>query len=55
MRIGKPLIELFVACGIAASGVGAAAAEPKGPPAGYHIKSDYTEKSPDRLVVASKR
>lgn len=50
MRIAKPLIGMLVACGIAAAGIGTAVAEPKGPPAGYKIKSEYTEKSPDRSI-----
>jgi hypothetical protein len=39
-------IGLFVACNIGV-GLGAIAAQPAGPPAGYNIDEEFTQKSPD--------
>jgi hypothetical protein len=51
MRVGRFLIEALVACAIGIAGIGAAAAEPAGPPAGYTIEPEYTTKSPDGSVT----
>jgi hypothetical protein len=45
------LIGLLVAGGIAACGIGAAAAAPATPPAGYTIDPKFTQKSPDGAIT----
>ena len=40
-------IGLLVVCGIGVSGIGTAAAQPAGAPAGYKIEEKYTQKSRD--------
>ena len=51
MRVGRFLIETLVVCAIGLSGIGAAAAQPAAPPAGYEIEPKYTQKSPDGAVT----
>jgi hypothetical protein len=51
VKVRTSLIGLLVACGIGMSGIGMAAAQPAAPPAGYEIKEEYTEKSPDGAVT----
>ena len=51
MRATTGLIGLLAACGIAFCSVGAAAAQPAGPPAGYTVNEEYTQKSPDGAVT----
>ncbi|HET7887362.1 MAG TPA: hypothetical protein VFL62_14125 [Bradyrhizobium sp.] len=47
MKVATSLIGLFVACGIGVCNIGAAAAEPAAPPAGYTLDPEFTQKSPD--------
>jgi hypothetical protein len=47
MKVRTSLIEMLVACAIGVWGIGAAAAQPAGPPAGYQIEPKYTKTSPD--------
>jgi hypothetical protein len=47
MKVRTSLIGLFVACGIGVWGIGTAAAQPAGPPAGYKIDPEFTKTSPD--------
>ena len=47
MRVRTSLIGLLLVCGIGVCSIGAAAAQPSGPPAGYKIDSEYTKTSPD--------
>jgi hypothetical protein len=51
MKVGRFLIETLVVCAIGLSGIGAVAAEPAGPPAGYEIDPKYTMTSPDGSVT----
>lgn len=50
MRVRPSLIGLLV-CAIGVCGIGTAAAQPAGPPAGYAINPEYTEKSPDGAIA----
>jgi hypothetical protein len=45
------LIGLLVVCGIGVCSIGTAAAQPAGPPAGYNINPEFTEKSPDGAIT----
>ena len=47
MKIRKSLISLLVVCGIGACSIGAVAAQPAEPPAGYKVDPEYTKTSPD--------
>jgi hypothetical protein len=47
MKVRTFLVGLLVVCGIGVCGIGTAAAQPGGPPAGYNIDAEFTEKSPD--------
>src|SRR5262249_31118283 len=47
MKVRTSLIGLLVVFGIGVCGVGAAAAQPAGPAAGYNIDAGFTQKSPD--------
>lgn len=49
MKGRAPLIGLLVACAIGVCGV--AAAQPAGPPAGYAIENNFTQKSPDGSIT----
>jgi hypothetical protein len=51
MQVSTSLIGLLVACGIGLCSVGAAAAQPAAPPAGYKIEEEHTQKSPDGAVM----
>jgi hypothetical protein len=51
MRVGRFLIETLVFCAIGLWGIGAAAAQPAGPPSGYEIEPKYTKTSPDGSVT----
>jgi hypothetical protein len=51
MRAGRFLIETLVVCAIGVWGIGAVAAQPAGPPAGYEIEPKYTRTSPDGAVT----
>jgi hypothetical protein len=51
MRVGGFLIETLVVCAIGLSGIGTAAAQPPGPPAGYTIEPKYSKTSPDGAVT----
>src|SRR4029450_4723420 len=44
-------IGLLVVCGIGVSGIGTAAAQPAGAPAGYKIEEKYTKTSPDGAIT----
>ena len=46
MNLRTFLIGLFLVCGI-----GTATAELAGPPAGYEIDPEYTQKSPDGAIT----
>jgi hypothetical protein len=51
MRVGRFLIETIAVCAIGAFGIGAAAAQPARPPAGYKVEPEYTRTSPDGAVA----
>lgn len=51
MKLRPFLIELLVACAIGVWGIGAAAAQPAGPPAGYELQPKHTRTSPDGKVT----
>ena len=51
MKVRTSLIGLLVVCGIGVWGIGTAAAQPAGPPAGYKIEEKYTQKSPDGAIT----
>ena len=51
MKVRIFLIGLLVGCGIGVSGIGTAAAQPAGPPAGYKIEEKYTKTSPDGAIT----
>ncbi len=48
MTVRLSLTGLLVVCGLS---IGAAAAPPAGPPAGYTIDPEFTEKSPDGAIT----
>ena len=50
MKVRPSLIGLLV-CAIGVCSIGTAAAQPAGPPAGYAINPEYTEKSPDGAIA----
>ena len=47
MNVRTSLIGLLFVCGVAVGSTGMAAAQPAGPPAGYTIDPEFTQKSPD--------
>jgi len=51
MKVRIFLIGLLVVCGIGVLGIGTAAAQPAGPPAGYKIEEKYTKTSPDGAIT----
>lgn len=51
MRVAGFLIETLVVCALGLSGIGAAAAQPAGPPDGYKIELEYTKTSPDGAIT----
>ncbi len=51
MKVRTSLICLLVVCGIGVSGIGTAAAQPAGPPAGYKIDPEFTKTSPDGVIT----
>lgn len=51
MKARTFLIGLLVVCDIGVSGIGTAAAQPAGPPAGYKIEEKYTKTSPDGAMT----
>ena len=51
MKRGTSLTGLLVACCLGIGGLSAAAAQPAGPPAGYEINAEHTQKSPDGSVT----
>jgi hypothetical protein len=51
MKARTSLIGLLVVCGIGVCSIVTAAAEPAGPPAGYSIDPEFTEKSPDGAIA----
>jgi len=51
MRATTGLIGLLAVCGIGFCSAGVAAAQPVGPPAGYAINEEFTQKSPDGAVT----
>ena len=51
MRVGSFLIGTLVACAIGLSDIGAAAAQPAGPPAAYTIEPEHTKTSPDGAIT----
>ncbi len=51
MQVRTALIGLLIACGIGVCSIGAAAAQPAAPPAGYNINEEFTQKSPDGAVT----
>jgi hypothetical protein len=51
MKVRTSLIGLLVACGIGVCSIGAAAAQPAGPPVGYNIDPEFTGKSPDGAIT----
>ena len=53
MKARTSLIGLLVVCAIGVCSIGTAAAQPAGPPAGYDINPEFTEKSPDGAIASS--
>lgn len=51
MRVRTSLTCLLVACGIGVWGIGTAAAQPAGPPAGYNIDPEFTKTSSDGAIT----
>jgi hypothetical protein len=51
MKIRTSLIDLLVVCVIGVCSIYTAAAQPAGPPAGYSIDPEFTEKSPDAAIT----
>jgi len=51
MKVKTSLIGLLVVCGIGILGIGAAAAQPAGPPAGYAINPEFTKTSADSAIT----
>jgi hypothetical protein len=51
MKVRTSLIGLLVVCGIGVCSISTAAAPPAGPPAGYNINAEFTEKSPDGAIA----
>ena len=51
MKVRTSLIGLLVVCGIGVGSISTAAAQPAGPPAGYNINAEFTEKSPDGTIA----
>ena len=51
MKVRTFLIGFFVACGVGLSPIGAAAAEPTAPAAGYNIDPEYTKTSTDGAIA----
>ena len=51
MKVRTSLIGLLVVCGIGVGSISTAAAQPAGPPAGYNINAEFTEKSPDGAIA----
>lgn len=51
MQVRTSLIGLLVVCVIGGWGIGTAAAQPAGPPAGYEIEPKYTKTSPDGAIT----
>jgi hypothetical protein len=51
MQVRTALIGLLMACGIGVGSIGAAAAQPAAPSAGYAINEEFTRKSPDGAVT----
>jgi hypothetical protein len=51
MKVRTSLVGLLVVCGIGFCSIGAAAAQPAAPAAGYKIEEEYTQKSPDGAVT----
>ena len=51
MKVRTSLICLLVVSGIGVSGIGTAAAQPAGPPAGYKIDPEFTKTSPDGAIT----
>ena len=51
MKVRTCLIGLLVVCGIGVCSISTAAAQPAGPPAGYNINPEFTEKSPDGAIT----
>ena len=47
LKVRTSSIGLLVVCGIGVCSISTAAAPPAGPPAGYNINAEFTEKSPD--------
>ena len=51
MKVRTSSIGLLVVCGIGVCSISTAAAPPAGPPAGYNINAEFTEKSPDGAIA----
>ena len=51
MKVRTCLIGLLAVCGIGVCSISTAAAQPAGPPAGYNIDPEFTEKSPDGAIT----
>src|SRR5271169_5423879 len=51
MKVRTSLIGLLVICDICVCSIGTAAAQLAGPPAGYNIDPEFTEKSPDGAIA----
>jgi hypothetical protein len=51
MTVGTSVIGLLGVCAIGVCHLGTAAAQPAGPPAGYNINPEFTEKSPDGAIT----
>ena len=51
LNVRTSLISLLVVCGIGVCSIGTAAAQQAGPPAGYNIDPEFTEKSSDGAIT----
>jgi hypothetical protein len=51
MKVRTSLIGMLLICGIGACSIGASAAQPAGPSAGYKIDPEYSKTSPDGAVT----
>ena len=51
LKVRTSLIALLAVCGVGVVSIGTAAAQPAGPPSGYNINTEFTEKSPDGAIT----
>jgi hypothetical protein len=51
MKVRTSLIGLLVVCGIGVCGIGTAAAQPAGPPAGYNINPEVINQASEVVMT----